>query len=141
MLFTHFVGDAARHLLCQFGSIGTHVSRIGFNPGHEACLIECSIAAPTIGFAQQLEYARLLEAAAHRQGFYCHRFPVFTLGTQRLGRDYQNRKDQQPVHRFPLPLWGETVIPAAKSFALCKVTRTSLLRRRVVQSGPYERPK
>jgi hypothetical protein len=105
MFCPHFVGDAARHLLCQFGSIGTHVSRIAFNPGHEARLIERSIAAPTIGFhalkGQQLEYAWLLEAAAHRQGFYRHRFPVFTLGRQRHRRDYQNRNDQWPVHKFP----------------------------------------
>src|SRR5215471_19007185 len=81
----------AGDLLCQFGSIGTRVSRIGFNPGYEARLIERSFAAPTIGFhalkGQQLEYAWRLEAAAHRQGANSHSFPVLTLGTQRHGRD------------------------------------------------------
>jgi hypothetical protein len=51
MLLAHFVGEAARR---PFVPIRQHwnarVSRIGFNPGHEARLIERSIAAPTIGF-------------------------------------------------------------------------------------------
>jgi hypothetical protein len=37
----------ADDLLCQFASNGTCVSRIGFNPGHEARVIERSFAAPT----------------------------------------------------------------------------------------------
>src|SRR6516162_2571188 len=50
---------------------------------------------------------------------------LLILRVHRQDADYQNRKDQQPVHRFPL----------------AKATRTSLPRRRVGSSGPYERPK
>jgi hypothetical protein len=75
----------------ETGATNACVSRIDFDPGHEARLVESSIAAPTIGFhavkGHQLEYAWPLKAAAHRQGLNSHNFPVLTLGTQRHGRD------------------------------------------------------